>query len=142
LAPLGVANPVNGGRGGTQSAGGSPGGNAPDGAVTATGGALGVGGSGAGGGVNGGGGGGGGLYGGGGGGTELQWTNRPLGAGHGGGGSSFGPPETSFRNGVGDNLGDGWMKITYDPAADACGFPVSSRRTRGGKVIKAREIAG
>jgi hypothetical protein len=120
LAPLGTVNPVTGGRGGTQSAGGSPGRNAPDGTVTATAGDLGVGGTGAGGGVNGGGGGGGGLYGGGGGGTELQWTSRPLGAGQGGGGSSFGPSETSYRSGVWDNPGDGWMKITYDPGADGC----------------------
>jgi hypothetical protein len=120
LAQLGTANPVTGGRGGTQSAGGSPGRNAPDGTVTATGGGLGVGGTGAAGGVNGGGGGGGGLYGGGGGGTELQWTSRPLGAGQGGGGSSFAPPRTSYRTGVWDNLGDGSMEITYDAAADAC----------------------
>ena len=123
LAPLGVANRTTGGHGGTQAIGGTPGRNAPDGAVTATGGSLGVGGLGASGGVNGGGGGGGGLYGGGGGGTELQWTTRPLGAGHGGGGSSFGPPETSFRSGAWGNLGDGWMKISYDPAADACASP-------------------
>ena len=73
--------------------------------------------------MNGGGGGGGGVYGGGGGGTELRWTTRPLGAGQGGGGSSFGPPGTSFRGGVWGNLGDGRMKITYDPAADACAGP-------------------
>ncbi len=120
LAPLGVANPTTGGREGTLSAGGMPGANGPYGDVTATGGSPGVGGTGASRGVNGGGGGGGGFYGGGGGGTELQWTTRPLGAGHGGGGSSFGPPGTSFRGGVWGNLGDGWMKITYDPAADAC----------------------
>jgi hypothetical protein len=120
FAPLGIANPTTGGHGGTQSAGGTPGANAPEGAVTADGGSPGVGGSGASGGVNGGGGGGGGLYGGGGGGTELRWTTRPLGAGQGGGGSSSGPPETSFRGGVWGNLGDGWVKITYDPAVDAC----------------------
>ena len=68
--------------------------------------------------MNGAGGGGGGLYGGGGG--EVQWTARPLGAGQGGGGSSSGPPGTEFRSGVWGNLGDGWMKITYDPEADAC----------------------
>jgi hypothetical protein len=119
-APLGVANPTTGGHGGTQSAGGTAGANGPDGALTAQGGSHGVGGSGASGGVNGGGGGGGGVYGGGGGGTEFRWTTRPLGAGQGGGGSSFGPPGTSFRSGVWGNLGDGWMKITYDPAADAC----------------------
>jgi hypothetical protein len=123
LAPLGVANPTTGGRGGTLSAGGIPGANGPYGDVTATGWLSGAGGSGASGGVNGGGGGGGGFYGGGGGGTELQWTTRPLGAGEGGGGSSFGPPGTSFRSGVWGNLGDGWMKITYDPAADACTDP-------------------
>jgi Glycine rich protein len=120
FAPLGVANPTTGGHGGAESAGGTPGANGPDGALTADGGSHGVGGSGASGGVNGGGGGGGGVYGGGGGGTEFRWTTRPLGAGQGGGGSSFGPPGTSFRSGVWGNLGDGWMKITYDPAADAC----------------------
>jgi hypothetical protein len=119
FAPLGVANPTTEGRGGTLSAGGVPGANGPYGDVTATGWLPGAGGTGASGGVNGGGGGGGGLYGGGGG-TEFQWTTRPLGAAHGGGGSSFGPPGTSFRSGVWGNLGDGWMKITYDPAADAC----------------------
>ena len=119
-APLGSANPVTGGRGGTQRVGGAPGANAPDGAVTATGGSLGIGGIGAGGGVNGGGGGGGGLYGGGGGGTEVQWTTDPLGAAHGGGGSSFGPTGTSFRSGVWGNLGDGRLTISYDPAEDAC----------------------
>jgi len=120
FAPLGVANPVTGGHGGTQSVGGTPSGNAPDGAVTATGGSLGVGGTGASGGVNGGGGGGGGLYGGGGGGTEFQWTTHPLGAGHGGGGSSFGPPGTSFRSGVRGTLGNGSLTISHDPARDAC----------------------
>lgn len=119
-APLGTANPVTGGRGGTQRVGGGPGANAPNGAVTATGGSLGIGGIGAGGGVNGGGGGGGGLYGGGGGGTEVQWTTDPLGAAHGGGGSSFGPTGTSFRSGVWGNLGDGRLTISYDPAEDAC----------------------
>lgn len=119
-APLGSANPVTGGRGGAQRVGGGPGGNAPDGAVTATGGSLGIGGTGAGGGVNGGGGGGGGLYGGGGGGTEVQWTTDPLGAAHGGGGSSFGPNGASFRSGVWGNLGDGRLTISYDPAEDAC----------------------
>ena len=69
--------------------------------------------------MNGGGGGGGGLYGGGGGGTEFQWTTRPLGAAHGGGGSSFGPTGTSFRGGVWGNLGDGSLTISYDPAEDA-----------------------
>ena len=123
FAPLGVANPASGGHGGTLSVGGTPGVNAPGGAVTATGGSTGVGGDGASGGVNGGGGGGGGLYGGGGGGSEFQWTTHPLGAGHGGGGSSFGPPGTSFRGGTWGNLGDGWMKITYDPAEDACADP-------------------
>jgi Glycine rich protein len=120
FAPLGIANPTTGGHGGTQSAGGTAGANGPDGAVAAERGSNGVGGSGASGGVNGGGGGGGGVYGGGGGGTEFQWTTSPLGAGQGGGGSSFGPPETSFRGGVWGNFGDGWLKITYDPAADAC----------------------
>ena len=66
--------------------------------------------------MNGGGGGGGGLYGGGGGGTEFQWTTDPLGAAHGGGGSSFGPTGTSFRSGVWGNLGDGSLTISYDPA--------------------------
>ncbi|HEY7537897.1 MAG TPA: glycine-rich protein [Gaiellaceae bacterium] len=121
FARLGAANPATGGHGGTQSAGGTPGANAPDGAVTAAGGSPGLGGLGASGGVNGGGGGGGGLYGGGGGGTELQWTTRPLGATQGGGGSSFGPPETTYRSGVWGNLGDGWTKISYD--ADACVDP-------------------
>jgi hypothetical protein len=123
LAPLGVANPTTGGRGATLSAGGIPGANGPYGDVTATGWSPGAGGTGASGGVNGGGGAGGGFYGGGGGGTELQWTTRPLGAGHGGGGSSFGPPGTTFRSGVWGNLGDGWMKISYDPAVDACEDP-------------------
>jgi Glycine rich protein len=125
FAPLGAANPTTGGHGGRQSARGTPGANAPDGADTAAGGSPAVGGIGASGGVNGGGGGGGGFNGGGGGGTEFQWTTRPLGAGQGGGGSSFGPPETSFRSGVWGNLGDGWMKITYDPAADACVGPLT-----------------
>jgi hypothetical protein len=120
FAPLGSANPVTGGRGGTETVGGTPGGNAPDGAVTATGGLLGIGGLGASGGVNGGGGGGGGLYGGGGGGTEFQWTTHPLGAAHGGGGSSFGPTGASFRSGVWGNLGNGSLTISYDPAGDAC----------------------
>jgi hypothetical protein len=119
-APLGSANPVTGGRGGTPSLGGAPGANAPDSTVTATGGSLGVAGLGASGGVNGGGGGGSGLYGGGGGGTEFQWTTNPLGAAHGGGGSSFGPSATSFRSGVWGNLGNGWLTISYDPAEDAC----------------------
>ena len=78
FAPLGSANPATGGRGGTPSVGGTPGANAPDSAVTATGGSLGVGGLGARGGVNGGGGGGGGLYGGGGGGAESQMDHRPT----------------------------------------------------------------
>ena len=120
FAPLGSANPVTGGRGGTPSVGGAPGTNSPDSAVTATGGSLGAGGLGASGGVNGGGGGGGGLYGGGGGGTEFQWTTTPLGAAHGGGGSSFGPSTTRFRNGVWANLGSGSLTISYDLAADAC----------------------
>ena len=120
LAPLGSANPVTGGRGGTQTAGGAPGANAPHGAVTGSGGTFGVGGNGAGGGVNGGGGGGGGLYGGGGGGAEFQWTQDPLGAGQGGGGSSFGPTGSSFRGGVWGTLGDGSLTISYDPAEDAC----------------------
>ena len=123
FAPLGAANPATGGRGGTRSGGGTPGANAPDGAVTAADGSVAVGGIGASGGVNGGGGGGGGFNGGGGGDAEFQWTTRPLGAGQGGGGSSFGPPETSFRRGVWGNLGDGWMKIKYNPAADACVGP-------------------
>jgi hypothetical protein len=129
LAPLGIANPTTGGSGGTLSAGGMPGANGPYGAVTAGGGSSGAGGTGASRGVNGGGGGGGGLYGGGGGGTELQWTTRPLGAGHGGGGSSFGPPGTSFHSGVWGNLGDGWMKIGYDPVADACVDPSKAARS-------------
>ena len=120
FAPLGSANPVTGGRGGTPSVGGTPGANASDSAVTATGGSLGVGGTGASGGVNGGGGGGGGLYGGGGGGAEFQWTTDPLGAAHGGGGSSFGPSGTSFRSGVWGNLGSGSLTISYDLAKDAC----------------------
>jgi Glycine rich protein len=127
FARLGAANPTTGGRGGTESAGGTPGANAPDGAVTADCGSPGVGGIGASGGVSGGGGGGGPLYGGGGGGTELQWTTRPLGAGQGGGGSSFGPPGTTFRSGVWGNPGDGWMKITYDFAADACVEPTHAQ---------------
>ncbi len=120
FAPLGSANPVTGGRGGTPSVGGTPGANAPDSAVTATGGSLGVGGLGASGGVNGGGGGGGGLYGGGGGGAEFQWTTDPLGAAHGGGGSSFSPSGASFRSGVWGNVGSGSLTISYDLAGDAC----------------------
>ena len=116
------------GRGGTLSEGGAPGANAPDGAVTAAYGSPAVGGIGASGGVNGGGGGGGGFYGGGGGGTERQWTTRLLGAGQGGGGSSFGPPDTRFRSGVWGNLGDGWMTITYDPAADGCPSSLAHRK--------------
>ena len=119
FAPLGSLNPVTGGHGGTQNLGGDPGANAPD-VVRATGGSLGVGGLGAGGGVNGGGGGGGGLYGGGGGGSEFQWTADPLGAAHGGGGSSLGPPGTTFRSGVWGNLGNGWLRISYGRAEDAC----------------------
>ena len=129
FAPLGSANPVTGGRGGTPSVGGTPGANAPDSAVTATGGSLGVGGLGASGGVNGGGGGGGGLYGGGGGGAEFQWTTNPLGAAHGGGGSSFGPSGTSFRNGVWGNLGSGSLTISYDLAGDACAEQDIDRRS-------------
>ena len=81
---------------------------------------AGVGGLGASGGVNGGGGGGGGLYGGGGGGAEFQWITDPLGAAHGGGGSSVGPSGTSFRSGVRGNLGSGSLTISYDLTVDAC----------------------
>jgi hypothetical protein len=126
LAPLGAANPTTGGRGGTPSVGGLPGGNGPDRDVTATGGAPGVGGGGATGGVNGGGGGGGGLNGGGGGGAEFRWTTRPLGAGQGGGGSSFGPTGASFRGGVWGNLGDGSLTIGYDPGSDGCAEQVGN----------------
>jgi hypothetical protein len=121
LAALGVANPATGGNGGTQTAGGAPGANAPDRAITATAGSLGAGGDGAPGGVNGGGGGGGGFYGGGGGGAEFQWTRKPLGAAHGGGGSSFAPTPATYRTGVWGNDGDGWVTITHDPDADRCG---------------------
>jgi hypothetical protein len=127
FAPLGSVNPTSGGHGGTQSGGGAPGSDGPDVTVTAAAGAPGVGGIGAGGGVNGGGGGGGGYYGGGGGGTEHQWTTRPLGAAHGGGGSSFGPTGMSVRSGAWGNLGDGWAKIGYDAAADACADPSAGR---------------
>jgi hypothetical protein len=123
FAPLGVANLATGGHGGTRTAGGTAGANSPDGAITATGGSLGLGGIAASGGVNGGGGGGGGFHGGGGGGSEFQWTTHPLGAGHGGGGSSFGPKGTSFRSGAWGNLGDGRLTISYDPAGDACAEP-------------------
>ena len=112
-APLGTANPATGGRGATQTAGGAPGRNASDLAVTATAGALGVGGNGASGGASGGGGGGGGLYGGGGGGSSSSFSG-----GHGGGGSGFGPEGTTFRAGVGG--GDGRARISYDPDRDGC----------------------
>ena len=91
----------------------APGRNAPDLAVTATAGVLGVGGDGASGGVSGGGGGGGGLYGGGGGGASASFSG-----GHGGGGSGFGPEGTTFRAGVGG--GDGRARISYDPDRDGC----------------------
>jgi hypothetical protein len=106
LAVLGSANPATGGQGGTQTTGGAPGRNASDLSVTATAGALGLGGNGAAGFASGGGGGGGGLYGGGGGGSS-----RVFSGGHGGGGSGFGPAETVFRTGVG--VGPGRAKISY-----------------------------
>jgi hypothetical protein len=120
FAPFGSANPATGGRGGTAEAGGGAGQNAPEADVTAGAGTLGSGGDGASGGVNGGGGGGGGFYGGGGGGAEFEWTNPRLGAAHGGGGSAFGPPGTSYRAGDWGNLGDGWAKIRYDADSDTC----------------------
>jgi hypothetical protein len=120
LAALGSVNPAGGGGGGSRTEGGLPGRNAPDRAATAGGGSLGFGGDGASGGISGGGGGGGGLYGGGGGGAEFQWTRKPLGAGHGGGGSSLGPPEASYRTGVWGNEGDGRVTVTYDRDLDAC----------------------
>jgi len=52
--------------------------------------------------------------------ASSRWTTHPLGAAHGGGGSSFGPKGTSFRGGVWGNLGDGRLTIRYDPAGDAC----------------------
>jgi hypothetical protein len=110
LAALGMVNPAGGG-GGSPTAGGRPGTNAPDRSVTAADGSLGVGGDGASGGISGGGGG---FYGGGGGGAEFQWTAKQLGAGHGGGGSSLGPPGASYRTGVWGSGGDGWVTITYD----------------------------
>ena len=78
-AVLGVANAATGGKGGTQTGGGAAGRNAPDLSMTATPGALGVGGNGAAGDASGGGGGGGGLYGGGGGGSSASFSG-----GHGG----------------------------------------------------------
>ncbi len=112
-APLGTANAATGGRGATETIGGNPGRNASDLAVTATAGALGVGGDGAPGGASGGGGGGGGLYGGGGGGASAFFNG-----GHGGGGSGFGPEGTTFQAGVGG--GDGRARISYDPDRDGC----------------------
>lgn len=107
LAVLGSVNPATGGKGGSQTAGGSAGRNANDLSVTARAGSLGAGGEGATGHVSGGGGGGGGLYGGGGGGSSDSFSG-----GHGGGGSGFGPPETVFRTGVG--AGFGRATISYD----------------------------
>jgi len=107
LAVLGSANPATGGQGGTQTTGGAPGRNASDLSVTATAGALGLGGNGAAGFASGGGGGGGGLYGGGGGGSS-----RVFSGGHGGGGSGFGPAGTAFRAGVGGGFGR--ATISYD----------------------------
>lgn len=121
LAALGIANPATGGHGATQTMGGAPGRNAPDGELTATAGSLGAGGNGASGGISGGGGGGGGLYGGGGGGAEFEWASNLLGGGHGGGGSGFGPARTSYRTGVWGSSGPGRATITYDRDADACG---------------------
>ena len=91
-----------------------PGRNASDLSVTATAGALGVGGNGAAGGASGGGGGGGGLYGGGGGGSSRSFSG-----GHGGGGSGIGPADTVFRAGV--RAGPGGATITYDRDQDGCG---------------------
>jgi hypothetical protein len=113
FAPLGSANRAKGGEGGTQTSGGGPGRNAPRLTVTATAGALGVGGNGAAGAASGGGGGGGGLYGGGGGGSSRSYSG-----GHGGGGSGFGPAGTTFRTGAGG--GDGRATVSYDPERDAC----------------------
>jgi len=112
-AALGTANPATGGRGATQTTGGGPGRNAPDLAVMATAGVLGLGGDGAPGGASGGGGGGGGLYGGGGGGSSGAFSG-----GHGGGGSGLGPEGTAFRAGVGG--GDGRARISYDLDRDGC----------------------
>jgi hypothetical protein len=119
FAALGSVNPATGGKGGTQTAGGAPGTNAPDLSITATTGSLGIGGNGASGGISGGGGGGGGLYGGGGGGS----TTSPFGGGHGGGGSGYGPPKTTFQTGVSGNYGYGRANISYDPDTDACNHP-------------------
>lgn len=118
LAALGSANPATGGGGGSQSGGGPPGRNAPSRSVTATPGALGVGGNGADGGTAGGGGGGAGLYGGGGGGGEQPWVRGLFGGGHGGGGSSFGPPGSTAQAAVG--AGPGRVRIGYDRSADGC----------------------
>ena len=123
FAVVGSANPATGGRGGTQTTGGSPGRNAPALSVTATAGSLGVGGDGAAGEASGGGGGGGGLYGGGGGGSSSSFSG-----GHGGGGSGSGPADTVFRTGAGGGFGR--AKITYDPNRDTCN---SAQETTAGR---------
>jgi hypothetical protein len=127
FASLGSANPATGGKAGTQTEGGAAGRNAPDRLVTATAGAVGVGGDGASGGISGGGGGGGGLYGGGGGGAG---TSATIGGGHGGGGSGEGPPGTKFRTGVWGSYGSGRARISYNRDTDACKTVSSHIRPR------------
>jgi hypothetical protein len=95
------------GGGGTQAAGGEAG------DATASPGELGQGGAGGDAG-DGGGGGGGGYYGGGGGAGSGATDD----GGGGGGGSGFGPAGTEFE--TGNQFGDGFVEITYDPALQTC----------------------